>query len=154
MPTYDIEAMLIEVELALDWYAPAVARGNPSSGARMQFLALWREIIPPVLASRRPGRCATSTRQPALAFQSRRSAALGLIDFQDAVRARRPMNVASLLQDARVAVPEDLELRLLAHIRADGARAPIRVRCHRLHRRLFDMGAQRANNILGLFPPA
>ena len=43
LPTYDIEAMLIEVELALDWYAPAIARGNPSSGARMQFLALWRE---------------------------------------------------------------------------------------------------------------
>ena len=26
LPTYDIDAMLIEVELALDWYAPAVAR--------------------------------------------------------------------------------------------------------------------------------
>ena len=50
MPTYDIEAMLIEVELALDWYAPAIARGAPSSGARMQFLGLWREALAPVLA--------------------------------------------------------------------------------------------------------
>ena len=38
LPVYDIEAMLVEVELALDWYAPAVARVAPSSGARVQFL--------------------------------------------------------------------------------------------------------------------
>ena len=44
-PVYDLDAMLIEVELALDWYAPAIARGAPSSGARMQFLGLWREIL-------------------------------------------------------------------------------------------------------------
>ena len=50
IPTYDLEAMLIEVELALDWYAPAVARGAPSSGARVQFVGLWREALAPVLA--------------------------------------------------------------------------------------------------------
>ena len=42
--------MLVEVELALDWYAPAVARGDPPSGARMQFLGLWREALDAVLA--------------------------------------------------------------------------------------------------------
>ena len=38
-PVYDIEAMLVEVELVNDWYAPAIARVTPPSGARMQFLA-------------------------------------------------------------------------------------------------------------------
>ena len=38
LPVYDIEAMLVEVELALDWYAPTIARVTPPSGARMQFL--------------------------------------------------------------------------------------------------------------------
>ena len=52
LPVYDIDAMLIEVELALDWYAPAIARGAPSSGARMQFLdALARD---PVAGARGP----------------------------------------------------------------------------------------------------
>ena len=44
LPVYDLDAMLIEVELALDWYAPAVARGAPSSGARaicIIVLASW-----------------------------------------------------------------------------------------------------------------
>ncbi|MBV8794663.1 MAG: tRNA (adenosine(37)-N6)-threonylcarbamoyltransferase complex ATPase subunit type 1 TsaE, partial [Hyphomicrobiales bacterium] len=47
-PVYDIEAMLVEVELALDWYAPAFAR-TPPSGARMQFLGIWRELLQPIL---------------------------------------------------------------------------------------------------------
>ena len=42
--------MLVEVELVLDWYAPAVARVTPPSGARMQFLAIWRELLGPILA--------------------------------------------------------------------------------------------------------
>ena len=33
-PVYDIEAMLVEVELVNDWYAPAIARLTPPSGAR------------------------------------------------------------------------------------------------------------------------
>ena len=49
-PVYDIEAMLVEVELVIDWYAPAIARATPPSGARMQFLAIWRELLTPILA--------------------------------------------------------------------------------------------------------
>ena len=45
LPVYDIEAMLVEVELALDWYAPAIARITPAMGARMQFLGLWRDTL-------------------------------------------------------------------------------------------------------------
>ena len=45
LPVYDIEAMLVEVELALDWYAPAIARVTPAMGARMQFLGLWRDTL-------------------------------------------------------------------------------------------------------------
>ncbi len=62
LPVYDIEAMLVEVELVLDWYAPAVARVTPPSGARMQFLAIWRELLGRFSPGPRPGRCATITR--------------------------------------------------------------------------------------------
>ena len=53
LPLYDIEAMLVEVELVLDWYAPAIARVTPPSGARMQFLGVWRELLAPILAEPR-----------------------------------------------------------------------------------------------------
>ena len=51
VPVYDIEAMLVEVELVLDWYAPSIARVATPTGARMQFLAIWREALAPILAA-------------------------------------------------------------------------------------------------------
>lgn len=152
IPVYDIEALLIEVELALDWYAPAVARGAPSSGARMQFLNLWRDALTPVLAQPTTWTL-RDYHSPNLHWLLSREglARLGLIDFQDAVRGPPAYDVASLLQDARLSVPSDLELRLLAlYSRRRGNSDP-----------LFDhdtfaasyaiMGAQRATKILGLF---
>jgi len=116
LPVYDIEAMSIEVELALDWYAPVIARGNPSSGARMQFLALWREILAPVLGPRTTWTL-RDFHSPNLHWLAERDGLkrLGLIDFQDAVLGPPAYDLASLLQDARCEVPGDLELRLLAH---------------------------------------
>jgi N-acetylmuramate 1-kinase len=152
LPPYDIEAMSIEVELALDWYAPVVARGNPSSGARMQFLALWREILAPVLAQPTTWTL-RDFHSPNLHWLADRDGLkrLGLIDFQDAVLGPPAYDVASLLQDARLELPADLELRLLAlYVRRRGISDPA-----------FDpgaftaayavMGAQRATKILGLF---
>ena len=78
LPVYDLDAMLIEVELALDWYAPAIARGAPSSGARMQFLGLWREILSPPLAGPLTWTLARlSFAQPSLARRAQRTGALG-----------------------------------------------------------------------------
>jgi aminoglycoside/choline kinase family phosphotransferase len=76
---------------------------------------------------------------------------VGLLDFQDAVLGPAAYDVASLLQDARVTVPADLELRLLGlYARERKAADPA-----------FDMtafagsyaivAAQRATKILGIF---
>jgi N-acetylmuramate 1-kinase len=85
-PVYDIEAMLVEVELVNDWYAPAIARVTPPSGARMQFLAIWRELLAPILA----GPTSWTLRDyhsPNLHWLADRQGLkrIGLIDFQDAV---------------------------------------------------------------------
>ena len=152
LPVYDIDAMLIEVELALDWYAPAVARGAPSSGARMQFLGLWRELLTPVLESPLTWTL-RDYHSPNIHWLERRNglSRLGLIDFQDAVLGPPAYDVASLLQDARQNVPEDVEHRLVA----------LYIRRRALADPSFDpqtfvlayalMGAQRATKILGLF---
>jgi tRNA threonylcarbamoyl adenosine modification protein YjeE len=152
IPVYDMDAMLIEVELALDWYAPAIGRGNPSSGARMQFLGLWREALAPILAQPTTWTL-RDFHSPNLHWLAAREGQnrLGLIDFQDAVIGPPAYDVVSLLQDARVEVPADLELRLLAHYaRRRGARD------RNFDMRAFSaaystMGAQRATKILGIF---
>ena len=152
IPSYDIEALSIEVELLPEWYAPHVAKVMPSSGAKANFTNLWRAALEDVLAAP-----ATWTlrdyHSPNLLWLGRREglARVGIIDFQDTVLGHPAYDVASLLQDARVTVPGDLELRLLglyAHRR-------------RATDASFDMaafakayailGAQRATKILGIF---
>src|SRR5262250_883758 len=87
IPSYDIGAFLIEAELLLDWYLPRL--GAPvTEEARAAFQALW-------LAQR---------------SELKR---VGLLDFQDALMGPAAYDLASLLQDARVDVPEQLEVALL-----------------------------------------
>ncbi len=76
---------------------------------------------------------------------------VGVIDFQDALLGPPAYDLVSLLQDARVTVPDELELKLL------GAYSFIRKKSEEG----FDvasfaasyavMGAQRASKILGIF---
>jgi hypothetical protein len=152
LPTYDIEAMLVEVELALDWYAPMAARVPPASGARQVFLSLWRDLLAPILAEPTTWTL-RDYHSPNLHWLAERKgiARLGLIDFQDAVIGPPAYDVASLLQDARVDVPVELEFRLLAlYARLRSAGDPS-----------FDpeafagayaaMAAQRATKLLGIF---
>ena len=151
-PVYDIDAMMIEVELALDWYAPAIARGAPSSGARMQFLGLWREILSAPLS----GPLTWTLRDyhsPNIHWLAERNglARLGLIDFQDAVLGPPAYDVASLLQDARQNVPGDVEARLLALYGRRRLQADPGFDFDTFVADYAIMGAQRATKILGLF---
>jgi N-acetylmuramate 1-kinase len=78
-------------------------------------------------------------------------AAVGLLDFQDAVMGPAAYDLASLLQDARIDVPEELEAALFA----------LYVRGRREAQGTFDaegfallyatLAAQRATKILGIF---
>jgi N-acetylmuramate 1-kinase len=149
---YDVEAMLVEVELALDWYAPYVAKVIPASGARAQFLSLWRDVLSPVLAAPTTWTLRDYHSPNLLWLPDRQGLGrIGLIDFQDCVLGPPAYDLAALLQDARVDVSETLELQLMAQY---------------TRRRLQDdkgfdvaafaagyaiMGAQRATKILGIF---
>ena len=152
LPVYDIEAMLVEVELALDWYAPAVARVMPPSGARMQFLAIWRELLQPILAEPTTWTL-RDYHSPNLHWLADRQGLkrIGLIDFQDAVIGPPAYDVVSLLQDARVDVPEDLEMRLAALYMRRRTAADPAFDAQRFAAAYAAMGAQRATKILGLF---
>ncbi len=152
LPAYDSEAMLVEVELVIDWYAPAVARVAVPSGARMQFLAIWRELLQPTLAARTTWTL-RDYHSPNLHWLPQREglARIGLIDFQDAVIGPPAYDLASLLQDARVDVPEDLEMRLAALYVRRRTAADSDFDAERFAAAYAAMGAQRATKILGIF---
>ena len=152
LPTYDIEAMLVEVELALDWYAPTAARVTPASGARMQFLGLWRDLLTPILVQPTTWTL-RDYHSPNLHWLRGREGLrrLGLIDFQDTVIGPLAYDVASLLQDARVDIPAKLELRLIALYARLRAAANPNFDAAAFAGAYAAMGAQRATKLLGAF---
>jgi aminoglycoside/choline kinase family phosphotransferase len=78
-------------------------------------------------------------------------ARVGLIDFQDAVLGPPAYDVASLLQDARVTVTADLELKLIGFYARERKAADPAFDVSAFARAYAIMGAQRATKILGIF---
>ena len=152
IPTYDIDAMSIEVELVLDWYAPAVAGVVVPSGVRAQFLSLWRERLDGALKLDKTW-CLRDYHSPNVHWLEKRDGIrrLGLIDYQDTVWGPMSYDLASLLQDARVDLPSGQELRLLAaYLRRRSMTTPGFDQAQFLASYAL-MGAQRATKILGGF---
>ncbi|MBN8533245.1 MAG: tRNA (adenosine(37)-N6)-threonylcarbamoyltransferase complex ATPase subunit type 1 TsaE [Rhizobiales bacterium] len=149
---YDLEALTIEAELLLDWYFPYSAKRSPNASQRLSFVDHWVSTLEPVLSGPKTWTL-RDYHSPNLIWLPEREGIrqVGIIDFQDCVLGHPAYDVASLLQDARVTVPEPLELQLL------GAYA----RARRLRDPAFDvaaftaayaiLGAQRATKILGIF---
>jgi tRNA threonylcarbamoyl adenosine modification protein YjeE len=151
MPNLDIDALLVEVGLMLEWYLPD--RGiAPTEDMRAEFTAMWRDVL---------SRHATDARtwvmrdfhSPNLIWLDARPdfAKVGIIDFQDAVLGPAAYDLVSLLQDARLDVPEPLELALLTRY----------IKARRATDEVFDpagfaelyavMSAQRNTRLLGTF---
>ncbi len=150
LPHYDIDAFLIEAELLLDWYLTA-SQAKVADRVRDEFVGLWREALKPAIEAP-PTWVLRDYHSPNLLWLPDREsvARIGILDFQDAMMGPPAYDVASLLQDARVDVPESLEVALLSRY----ARA-------RLYDQRFDapafarlyatLAAQRATKILGIF---
>jgi tRNA threonylcarbamoyl adenosine modification protein YjeE len=151
VPAYDLEAYMIEAELLLDWYLPH--RGEAASvEAREQFNTLWRTALKGAVDAPSTWVLRDYHSPNLLWLQTREGIArVGLLDFQDALMGPAAYDVVSLLQDARVDVPESLEVGLVGRY----------VKARRAHNRSFDignffelyalLGAQRATKVLGIF---
>ena len=151
IPAYDLDAFMIEAELLLDWYIPH--RGlTIDDAARSEFVRLWRSALAPTLSGPQTW-VLRDVHSPNLIWLPERAGIqrVGLLDFQDALIGPSPYDVASLLQDARVDVPESMELSLLtryARIRRDGDAAFDMTGFIQIY---ATMAAQRATKILGIF---
>ncbi len=151
LPPYDLDAFLIEIELLLDWYLPR-HRADVPGATRAAFVALWREALQPLVNGPTTW-VLRDYHSPNLLWLPERQgiARVGLLDFQDAVMGPPPYDLASLLQDARVDVPETLEWALLDRYLEARRSAEPNFDAAAFMRAYATMAAQRASKILGIF---
>jgi aminoglycoside/choline kinase family phosphotransferase len=143
--------MMIEVELLLDWYLPAIAGRQPTEAEHTGFAEIWNAALDGMAASE-PSLVLRDFHSPNIVWRGERIGIdrLGLIDFQDALIGPSAYDVASLGMDARVTVPEEIERKIVeAYV---GARAA----SGSFDRAGFElayatMAAQRNSKILGIF---
>ena len=151
IPRFDFEAMMVEIGLMLEWYLPD--RGVTLTGMmHADFILAWQQLL-----AKLDGMPTTwvlrDFHSPNLIWLEHRAdtGRVGLLDFQDAVIGPPAYDLVSLLQDARIDVPEEVEIAMLA--RYAGAR--------RTANPAFDpaafveqyaiMSAQRNTRLLGTF---
>ncbi len=151
LPRYDMDALLIEVELLPDWYLPKM-RAEISGTARADYRALWRAALQPAVDA--PATWVLRDyHSPNLLWLPEREGIqrIGLLDFQDAVMGSAAYDVASLLQDARVDVPEMMEIALLSRYTRARMKADATFDAPAFARLYATLSAQRATKILGIF---
>ena len=151
MPSYDMDAFLIEAELLIDWYLP-FRKTEISAQARAEYIAIWRTLLEPAVAARETWVLRDFHSPNLLWMPERRGiACMGILDFQDAVVGPAAYDLASLLQDARVDVPEAWEMEMLtSYIRARSIDDP-NFNVQQFAALYSTMAAQRASKILGIF---
>jgi len=151
LPLYDIDAFLIEAELLLDWYVPH-GGGTLGDAARSQFTALWREALKSAY-DKPPTWVLRDYHSPNLLWLPDRDgiARVGVLDFQDAMLGPAPYDLVSLLQDARVDVPDQVEITLLGRYVKARLAADKDFQTNAFIQLYVTLGAQRATKILGIF---
>jgi tRNA threonylcarbamoyl adenosine modification protein YjeE len=151
IPVFDTDALLVEIGLMLEWYLPD--RGiTLDPDKRAEFVAMWRDLLAKPASATRTW-VMRDFHSPNLIWLEERHdvARVGIIDFQDAVLGPATYDLVSLLQDARIDVPEPLELALLTRY----------IKARRAADEAFDpagfaelyalMSAQRNTRLLGTF---
>ena len=141
---HGLQEWLGEVELFLDWYAPAV--GIEVDGEA--FRAAWREVLARVADDGlSPVTILRDYHAENIMLVSGRSgtAHLGLLDFQDALAGHPAYDLASVLEDARRDVSPPIERAMLdRYLSATG-------QGEAFERAYWTLAAQRNTRILGVF---
>ncbi len=152
IPAFDRSAMLSELALLADWYWPQVHGSLMPEDKRQQFFSIW-DVVIDGLENDPDHWCLRDYHSPNLVWLPERRGVrgVGIIDFQDACRGPAAYDLVSLLQDARVSVPESLETQLI-----ESYCEQVRQADSAFDRTVFVhsyaiMGAQRNTKILGIF---
>ena len=151
VPPFDRQAMLIEAELLLNWYLPAMT-GRPASEAEQaEFRDAWNAVLDR-LATAETTLMLRDVQSPNFIWRGNRSGhdRLGLIDFQDALIGPCAYDVASLALDPRVTIEPALEAEIVAaYVTRRQAAGPFDAKA--FAEAYAIMGTQRHTKILGIF---
>jgi hypothetical protein len=152
LPSFDADAMLTEASLLIDWLWPALHGRETPPALAEEFAAVWR----PLLAHAEKadlGWVLRDYHSPNLMWLPEREGIgrVGILDFQDALIGPLAYDLVSLLQDARLDVPEALERELLARYCAARAVQSQQFSSDQFVSLYATLGAQRNSKILGIF---
>jgi N-acetylmuramate 1-kinase len=152
LPPYDQDALLTEALLLIDWFWPAL-HGRPApDSVHDDFASLWQPLLADAAKADKT-LVLRDFHSPNLMWLPERQGLhqVGLLDFQDALSGPAAYDLVSLLQDARLDVPEALEAELLARYCAARAGREKQFASDRFRLLYATLGAQRNSKILGIF---
>ena len=144
LPAHGLDQWLAELALFTDWYAPALDLAVDAEAYR----AAWRDVLAPIAGDGLGP--VTVLRdfhaENVMLIEGRSGVAhFGLLDFQDALAGHPAYDLASVLEDARRDVSQDIELAMLdRYIAATGHAAAFETA-------YWALAAQRNTRILGVF---
>jgi N-acetylmuramate 1-kinase len=152
VPEFNREALEVELDLLLQWYFKLLPARATAAELTASFFEAWRPSLD-WLDGQDKGLILRDYHSPNLLFCEGRSglARLGVIDFQDALWAHPAYDLVSLLQDARLDVPEVSERTLFDRYCEGAAKAGPGFNRDAFAKAYAILGAQRNTKILGIF---
>ena len=152
LPSFDADAMLMEASLIIDWLWPALHSQETPDALREEFSALWRPLLEQA-AHADLGWVLRDYHSPNLMWLPEQTGVrqVGLLDFQDALKGPLAYDLVSLLQDARLDVPEALEREQLDRYCAARSTQSEAFSSDYFRTLYATLGAQRNSKILGIF---
>ena len=152
LPPYDADALLTEALLLTDWFWPALHGKATPNDVRDLYIDLWRPLLEQA-AEMDNTLILRDYHSPNLMWLPERHGLqqVGILDFQDALTGPAAYDLVSLLQDARLDVPEALEAKLFARYCAARSASDPQFSSDQFGVLYAALGAQRNSKILGIF---
>jgi N-acetylmuramate 1-kinase len=149
--SYDLSAMVIEVDLLPSWYWPYTKNSKLPDEVHAQFISLWKKLIAK-LETDHPVWTLRDYHSPNLLWMPEREGVhrVGLIDAQDCVMGHPAYDLVSMLQDARTDIDFKFAGELFDYYCSLKSTAKNFNQAD-FTRDFAILGAQRATKILGIF---
>jgi N-acetylmuramate 1-kinase len=151
LPDFDREALEVEISLLLEWYFRLLGE-DAAPKLRSSFFDAWSPFLD-WLEGQPKALILRDYHSPNLLLCQGREGLrqLGLIDFQDAVWGHPAYDLVSLLQDARLDVPETVEKALFARYCEGAQKAGSDFDDAAFAKAYAILGTQRNTKIIGIF---
>ena len=142
----------IEISLLLDWFWPFLKSENASCEIRDSFFDAWKNPLS-IIETKSPIWVLRDFHSPNLIWLPKRKGIkrVGLIDTQDCVFGHPAYDLVSMLQDARVDLPNSFEAKYYQYYCQQRQATNGDFNAEEFGTAYAVLGAQRATKILGIF---